>query len=146
MGRVRSPEYQDWAESFEITPFRLGQLAGANWTAEPEYPDDLASAVLIHLVEEARDEIVPVLRSCFGGTSGLFLALWRSNKAEPLPTESSSVKGDDPDSDAEEDTDEYEDDDELEEETDDDILNDTDGNKVEAFAWLEEGCQPVEYE
>ena len=77
-----------------VTAFRLGQLIGRH----PEFIDvprfdpysilaadeDLFRKGLYHLETEARPAVVAALKAHFGGTSGLFVALWNSDK-QPRP-------------------------------------------------------------
>src|SRR5579863_527524 len=72
------PNYCDWAESLQFDPLLLGQL----YTRLPELEpmnQQSASEALDQLVETERSAVVAALFEGFGGASGLYAALWRSN-------------------------------------------------------------------
>lgn len=131
------PDYADLAAELDVSPFRVGQLAGEDdaWD-EPDDEGTLVEDVLRSLADAARPEIVPTLRDAFGGVSGLFVALWR--------TASDDDSGEAPGADREEDGGDADraDDPDVVRETDEEILNDTTPEKLAALAWLEEGCDP----
>jgi hypothetical protein len=123
-----SPDYLSWAEELRILPFRMGQLVGR----EEGFLDDsheVEHNALKFLADRAREEIVPALREGFhdiwpgpwSTSSGLFIALWRSREPKPDPS--------DPDEEIE---------------TDWEVVNtEITGGKLQAFAWLEDGCPPI---
>jgi hypothetical protein len=147
------PEYDEWATSLGVSPFRVGQLiADAADFDEDDTDDDGddVSAAVRYLAEQERPRVVRALRNAYGGTSGLFLALWRSCRPEAVqktraePAENRS--GDPQQLELEEfDDEEGEDEDEFDEETDDEILNDATAEKMAAFEWLEEGGPTVSH-
>jgi hypothetical protein len=130
------PWYSHWCEDLEISAFRIGQLVGAEDDDGSEECDDasLVADALTQLADDARPEVAEALLAHFGNESGLFLSLWRSRE----------LQHDQSDVDLDEDDDDWEDDagDWAEAESDDEILNEVTGSKLQAFAWISEGCLP----
>ncbi len=131
-----APQYGDWIEDLEVSAFRIGQLVGAEDDDGSEESDDtsLVLDALTRLADGARPDVVKALLAHFESESGLFLSLWRSREPQDEPD----------DLDLDEDDDDWEDDEaEWEEaETDDEILNEVTGSKLQAFAWISQGCLP----
>lgn len=111
------PQYLDLCNGLEITPFRLGQLVGedSEWSFEEEDLDSLLQS----LANDSRKEIYLALTSGFGGLSGLFISLWKSN-----PAACSADYGDDG------------------EEDNLIVSNNLTPEKFEVYQWLSEGCYP----
>jgi hypothetical protein len=142
------PEYEEWAGELEITPFRVGQLVGE----QPDWDDDVDEQIedaLRFLANSERSRIFRALCDGFGGTSALFVSLWRSSR-DPLsesrvehPSEADEQRaldfGTEPDAEPDEEADE-----EAGEETDDEILNDVTAEKMAGFEWVEGGCEAVD--
>ncbi len=149
----QEPEYDYWAELVDLSVFRIGQLVGH----APDVADD-AGGALADLVENCRGEVVDALHEGFGGTSGLFLALWRTN--QPASDDTKRMEGEEasrtksqvadgatgsPCEDRDSRTDNDAELDEREYETDWEIMNDVDPDKMAAYEWVDERCDSVSY-
>jgi hypothetical protein len=142
----------DLPNVLNLSPFRLGLLIGQqpdflqqvacdddlDWDSD----SDLFRAALSHLEREARPRIVSALEQYHGGQSGLFVALWNSDK-QPRPAG------------YEENRQEFDYDRDLMvgelqiwepayQETDDEILNDVTDEKLRLWTWLEQGAEPLD--
>lgn len=69
------------ADVLQVSPLRVGQLAGVGDPAIDERDDDEAlKFALLRLVGEARALVLDVLIKEYGGVTGLFVALWRTSE------------------------------------------------------------------
>ncbi len=138
------PEYEYWVDLVDLSVFRIGQLVGN----APDVADDAGSA-LADLVENCRGEVVDALHEGFGDTSGLFLALWRTNQpasddtkrmereeASRTKTQVAAGATGSPCEDRDSHTDNDPELDERDYETDEEILNDVTPHKMRAYEWL----------
>ncbi len=92
-----SPPYTWWADSLEISPFRIGQIVGSSFErGDDEYVDDdadsLIKSALVFLVDENRHEICAALVKGFGSESDLFYALWTSPHGNPEVNEDEELE------------------------------------------------------
>jgi hypothetical protein len=131
------PEDEYWADELGLTNFRIGQLIGedAEWDldgAADEAADEAAEEALQHLIHASRSTVLRVLRDGFGGQNGLFVALWRSNRAASMSAD-----------DLQYDDKEHEETVDL---TDEEILNDVRPEKMAAYEWLQEECSALSSE
>jgi hypothetical protein len=154
--------YNDWQEqteecdrpfervgilaAFNLTSFRLGQLIGHH----PDFLDDcdfdpysgsssderLLEEAIFHLEVKARPTVVMALMAHYGSISGLFVALWNSNK-QPRPADYDQ-RWEEYDSERAWDMEllhmwipPYQD-------TDDEILNDLTDDKMRLWTWLDQ--------
>ncbi len=111
------PTYSVWAQELDLESFVLGQILGTDVRIEPD-------EALNHLVNQARPQVVSLLTELLGGTSSVFLSLWKSG-----PDSALVGNGDD---DGDNDLTDYE------------IMNDNiTPEKCRAFDWLESGAEVV---
>ncbi len=144
-------DYEEVSTALNLTPFRLGQLIGRH----SDFLDDsnfdpctslsseeqLLRRAAFHLELEARPAIVTALMAHYGGISGLFVALWNSDK-QPRPA------------DYDQKWERYESERAWEiehlhmwiplyQDTDDEILNDVAGDKMSLWTWLDQDAIPL---
>ena len=150
------PQYAHWIEDLDISAFRIGQLVGAEQDDGDDEVDDsaLVRNALARLADEARHDVFTALRDHFGSESELFVSLWRSTDFEYLkrqypaladlrlpPSQYWYAVRNSPYPHERDETDE----DECWEPSDDatawGILNDVTDEKLQAFAWIDQGCQ-----
>ena len=144
--------YGDLPNALNLGPFRLGLLMGQqpgsmeeaarhsdlDWDSD----SDLFGAALFHLESKARPKIVSALEQYHRGQTGLFVALWNSDK-KPRPA------------DYDENRQEY--DYALDivmgelriwqpayQENDAEILNDATDEKLRLWTWLDQGAEPLD--
>jgi hypothetical protein len=103
--------------------------------------EQLLQRAMFHLELEARPAVVTALMAHYGGISGLFVALWNSDK-QPRPADYDQ-KWEEYDSERAWDIEHlhmwippYQD-------TDDEILNDVTGDKMRLWTWLDQDAIPV---
>lgn len=148
-GEERVFRYNDLATALGLLPFRLGQLVGrSDLPDEPDFnacdgldDEELFRKAIFHLEMKARPEVVSALKEHYGEISGLFVALWNSDR-DPRPD------------DYEKNREEYEDARNLlirlnnwqppYQETDDEILNDVTDEKMHLWTWLDQGAEPLD--
>lgn len=106
----------EWADSLDLSALHVGQLLGP----DDDY-EETADALAV-LVARERQVVHATLLEAYGGTSGLFIALWRSNQSSEPPTDPEDLES-------------WED--------DAAVVNDVTPEKLRAFSWLEDGCPSV---
>ena len=114
------PEYVSYASAIEINEFEAGWLLGyeqAQGCQEADGVIDSEEAIRL-LANSARPTVVKALLSGFGDEGHLFASLWRTRSSWE------EAQGDN------------------EDEIYDLIVNDFDFQKLDAFMWIGEGCQP----
>ena len=149
---VQDDEVGYWIGEFEFLPLGVGQLIGADDDLSTDPHEALAEAIETLMARE-RKAVVEALLSGFGGVDGLFVALWSSNQAPDAQatapprgneraehSEQTSLFDSEDDNDL--DDDDY-DDDGDEPETDADILNDMTALKMNAYEWIDSGCESL---
>jgi hypothetical protein len=147
----RDNSYGGLLEALGITPLRVGQLIGrhSDFLDDPPYdwhlrkPEErLLDDAICQLEMAAREEVVNALYEAYGSVGDLFVALWNSDK-QPRPP------------DYEEKREEYEEDRAFKigelniwvpayQESDDEILDDLTDEKMERYAWLDQGAEPLD--
>jgi hypothetical protein len=112
-----SPEI--WLSAVEVNLLHVGQLLGPD-----EDPEDDLNEALNTLMRRERPAVVAAVLEGFGGVSGLFVALWRSNKGlwEDPPADDEDDGG-------------------AHLETEDEILNEVTSEKMAGYEWIEGGCE-----
>lgn len=149
-GEERAFRYYELATALSLAPLRLGQLVGRlDVPDEPDFnacdeldDEELFQKAIFHFESEARPVVVSALKEHYGEISGLFVALWNSNR-EPRPD------------DYEENREEYENARNSligmniwappYRETDEEILNDVDDDdKMELWTWLDQGAEVLD--
>lgn len=110
------PDYEELAESLDLTPLKVGQLIGRDADCDEGQDDsDLYGDALLHLANEARGEVYHALIKGFGNAPQLFISLWRANSyyadEEIVPDE-------------------------------DIVSSDLTPEKHLAYEWITEGCYP----
>lgn len=146
----RAFDYGEMLPALRLTPFRLGQLIGrhSDFLDDADFDpytslnrdEQLLKRAMLHLEFEARSAVVTALMAHYGGASGLFVALWNSDK-QPRPADYDQ-KWEKYDSQRAWDMEHlhmwvppYQD-------TDDEILNDVTGDKLRLWTWLDQGAKP----
>jgi hypothetical protein len=115
-----SPEAWLSGGGCEINHLHVGQLLGPD--VELSANDDLDEA-LTTLMQREHQRVVAALLEGFGGITGLFIALWRSNShPEDENCDDEDGRKDPPDTDA-------------------DILNDPTDEKLAGYIWIDQGCE-----
>ena len=112
-----------WLEPANVKPRSVGLLLESE--VAPDDGDGLDEALNV-LMDRERPVVVAALLEGFGGESGLFLALWRSNGGpeDELPPDEEDKWQAPP-------------------ETDADILNDVTPEKMVGLQWILEGCSSI---
>jgi hypothetical protein len=117
-----APDFVEWAELLDLSPFRVGQLVDGDYAADEALDDyALVDGALARLTNEARHEVVQALSEALGGTAGLFVSLWRSRGSPALDAWTDDLADKEP-------------------ESDDEILSTVTAEKGRAYQWLDEGC------
>ena len=105
------------AEEIELSPFRLGQLVGPDFTSANEYlRDEPTSEAVRELVYEERPRVIRALTAAFRHTAELFVGLYLST------THLSGHRWE-----------------ELDDDVIDEVLNDVSTDKSAGYSWIEEG-------
>src|SRR3954452_13307270 len=109
------PDYDELAESLDVSKFRVGQLIGRDSDFEDEEDErSIYSDALRYLANKERFAICLTLTEGYGSVSQLFISLWRTGSVS-------------------------------EDVTDEDIVStDLTPEKLTSFEWLREGCYPCE--
>src|ERR1019366_2211143 len=147
----RAFDYGEISTALNLTPFRLGQLIGRHsaFLDDSDFDpckslnsdEQLLQRAMFHLKFEARPVVVTALMAHYGGISGLFVAIWNSDK-QPRPA------------DYDQKWEKYESERAWEiehlhvwvppyQDTDDEILNDVTGDKMRLWTWLDQDAIPL---
>lgn len=72
-------ELVDWASTFPIHGFQIGQLIGENALEDETEPDVFYQKGLELLTDRYEEEVMEALKQGFGDRCSLFISLWRSS-------------------------------------------------------------------
>lgn len=72
-------EFVDWASTFPIHGFQVGQLVGQTSLDDETDPDMFYQKGLDALVDLVSEEVIKTVEQSFGSRCSLFLSLWRSS-------------------------------------------------------------------
>lgn len=119
------PDYEIWAELFNISEFRIGQIIADNpsFINYEDEEENIYYEALRYLGDKYRPQVYNALKSGFGSTAQLFYELYLTG----MPDEDDPFKN-------------YE----YKVPTFDEVIDDVEliGGKIEAYRWIEEGCYP----
>jgi len=115
-----------WAGEMSLNSFRVAQLVGEKFELDDDYDESvLLDSALSSLIDDEREGICKALCEGFDGEAMLFVSLWNSMYPEKSPD-------DDPD-----------DDEGIPESPEDVLNNDVNGQKVQAYDWINDGMPRV---
>ncbi len=124
------PDYEVWADSLDISRFRIGQILGDNsvYSDDEEYSDYISA--ISYLANQSRKIVFDTLVNGFKSKDQLFYELYKTG----LPDEEENE--------FEEDEDEFENSYKIQDIQE--VLNDTNiaSAKFEAYSWVTSGCYP----
>lgn len=127
-----------WFGAVEYDPLVVTKLGGVDYDPEVDDEWECVEEALVNLMHRARRRVVAALLAGFGGTNGLFLALWKSSHQAAVPLSGVPAGG------VKDAADEDEGDDDWEEgglEDDAAILNNVDTDKLAGYQWIDSGCE-----